>query len=115
MSGATSSCCEFVFTIIPSAGHPSDKSEKRKPYCALKEERADIRTIESRRDEKKSSRHPVIFSYIAKNSIRHFLQEPGNFETVKEGTGESSERRKWLLVTLRIYIYIYSLRKAEIL
>jgi hypothetical protein len=41
----------------------------------LTEERADIPIIERRRDEeRKSSQHPVIFSYIAKNSIRNFLQ-----------------------------------------
>jgi len=32
---------------------------------------------------------PAVFSCIAKNSIRHFSQEPGNCESVKEGIGES--------------------------
>jgi hypothetical protein len=41
---------------------------------------------------KESSQPPAVFSCIAKNSISHFSQEPGNCESVKEeGIREPSE------------------------
>jgi hypothetical protein len=53
MNGAPAACCEFVFAITLSDGLPVDKGERRKGYCALTEEGADIPIIESRKDEKK--------------------------------------------------------------
>jgi hypothetical protein len=90
------------------------QGRETKRYCALTEERADIRIIESRRDEeKRSSQHPVIFSYIAKNSIRHFLQDQEIVKVWKEEREKAAKEEVACCVCVCVYIYIYIRLKRQ--